>query len=446
MPRRALPTRPARPLWQWALPLLAVLGVAGGGAYLGTRPQNPPVQAAAQARTVAGDWTELQAFGPRPVGEPGHAQALDWTQEQLEGLGYRVTRQPVTLERPFDLGGTLTVGDLRVPVRALYGAGGGEQSGRLVPLSGGLSREEMEARGLRGQIALLRCQDWEDGDLSRGEIVGRAIQAGALGLVWVQDCDLARLERVAATPLPLVWVGAEDGERVWAQAGENADLVSNVERREVTGANLIAARVEAKPEIVLGAHLDSVNASPGANDNASGVLAVLEAARRVAGTPLAGQTWFVLFDGEEDGLYGSRTFVNAHRFLLRQTRTMINLDMVGVGAEPLGVAAHAELRPIAQRVRPGIRLFEDSPPERESFGRSSGVTGSSDHVPFIGWGVRTAFIHRGVDENYHAASDRTLSPARVTDAAAFALALARKTLDMPWTPREPCEGFSSDGC
>lgn len=446
MPRRALPTRPARPLWQWALPLLAALGLAGGGLYLGTRPQNPPLQEAAQARTVAGDWAELRALGPRPVGEPGHARALDWLEERLAALGYRVTRQPVTLERPFDLGGTLTVGGLRVPAHALYGAGGGEQSGRLVPLPGGLSPGAMEARGLRGQIALLRCQDWEDTELSRGEIVGRATQAGALGLVLVQDCGVARLERVGATPLPLVWVSAEDGERVWARAGQEADLVSKVERREVTGANLIAARVEAKPEIVVGAHLDSVNASPGANDNASGVLAVLEAARRVAGTPLAGQVWFVLFDGEEDGLYGSRTFVDAHRFPLRQTRAMLNLDMVGVDAESLGVAAHAELQPLARAIRPGIRLFEDSPPERESFGRSSGVTGSSDHVPFIGWGVRTAFIHRGVDEHYHAASDRTLSPARVEGAAAFALALARKTLDTPWTPQEPCEGFRSDGC
>ncbi|MCP2012968.1 aminopeptidase YwaD [Deinococcus sp. HSC-46F16] len=446
MPHRALPTRPARPLWQWALPFLAVLGAAGGGVYLSTRPQNPPVQAAAQARTVAGDWAELRALGPRPVGEPGHARALDWLEEQLEALGYRVTRQPVTLERPFDLGGTVTVGELRVPAHALYGAGGGEQSGRLVPLPGGLSPGAMEARGLRGQIALLRCQDWEDTGLSRGEIVGRATQAGALGLVLVQDCEVARLERVSGTPLPMVWVSAADGRKVWARAGQAADLVSKVERREVTGANLIAARVEAKPEIVLGAHLDSVNASPGANDNASGVLAVLEVARRAAGTPLAERTWLVLFDGEEDGLYGSRTFVDAHRFPLRQTRAMLNLDMVGVGAEPLGVAAHAELRPIAQRVRPGVRLFEDNPPERESFGRSSGVTGSSDHVPFIGWGVRTAFIHRGLDEGYHATADRTLSPALVEGAAAFALALARKTLDTPWTPTEPCEGFSSDGC
>ncbi|MDL2343544.1 M28 family metallopeptidase [Deinococcus sp. MIMF12] len=445
MPRRALPTRPSRPLWSWALPLLAAAGLVGGGVYLGTRPQNPPLQEAAQARTVAGDWAGLRAFGPRPVGEPGHTRALDWLAGQLESLGYRVTRQPVTLERPFDQGGTLTVGGLRVPAHALYGAQGGEQSGRLVPLPGGLSKGEMEARGLRGQIALLRCQDW-DGDLSRGEIVGRATLAGALGLVWVQDCAVARVERVAATVLPLVWVSAQDGERVWARAGEEAELVSKVERREVTGANLIAARVDAEPGVVVGAHLDSVNASPGANDNASGVLAVLEAARRAAGTPLAERTWFVLFDGEEDGLYGSRAFVDAHRFALRQTRAMLNLDMVGVGAEALGVAAHAELRPLARAVRPGIRLFEDDPPERESFGRTSGVTGSSDHVPFIGWGVRTAFVHRGVDRHYHAASDRTLSPALVTDAAAFALALARKALDAPWTPQEPCEGFRSEGC
>lgn len=217
--------------------------------------------------------------------------------------------------------------------------------------------------------------------------------------------------------------------------------------RGVTGRNLIAARVEAAPEIVFGAHLDSVNGSPGANDNASGVLAVLDAARRAAGTPLAGRAWFVLFDAEEDGLHGSRAFVDAHRYPLRQTRAMLNLDMVGVDAEPLGAAAHAELLPLARQVRPGLRVFEDEPASRrESFGRSRNLSGSSDHLPFKGWGVRTAFVHRGLDANYHATTDRTLSPALVGEASDFATRLAQATLAASWTPDEPCEGFRSEGC
>lgn len=209
--RRALPTRPALPVWRWLLPLLLALLLGGGAWYSLTRPQNPPVQAAAQARTVAGDWRELRAFGPRPVGEQGHSRALTWLAAQFRALGYRVTKQAVTVERPYDRGGTLKVGGLSVPAAALYGSLGGEQAGQLVRLSGGASSEQMEARGLRGQIGLTSCRAWERRDVSWGELVARATQAGALGLVIVQDCGIRQLQRVPATPLPLVAVSARDG-------------------------------------------------------------------------------------------------------------------------------------------------------------------------------------------------------------------------------------------
>ncbi|WP_170928769.1 M28 family metallopeptidase [Deinococcus hopiensis] len=155
----------------------------------------------------------------------------------------------------------------------------------------------------------------------------------------------------------------------------------------------------------------------------------------------------MLFDAEEDGTIGSRLFVDAHRYPLRQTRAMLNFDMVGVNAAPLGVAAHAELIPLARQVWPGVRVFGDEPVNtRETFGRSMNVTGRSDHLAFKEWGVRTAFVHRGLDVNYHATTDRTLSPALVTQAAVFATQLAETALKAPWTPDGPCEGFSSKGC
>ncbi|GMA14396.1 aminopeptidase [Deinococcus metallilatus] len=444
---RPLPTRPRPPVWKWLLPAALVLGGGWGAWYWASRPHDPPVQTAALSRTASQDWRGLQAFGPRPVGSEGHDRAEEWLADQFRALGYPVTEQPVTLERPYDRGGTLKVGSLSVPAAALYGSRGGEQEGRLVRLPSGATSEQMEARGLRGQIALTTCQEWDGEGVTRRDLVERATQAGALGLVLVQDCAVRQLQRVPATPLPLVQVSAADGAKVLPLAGQPARLTSKVEVREVKGHNLIAARVEAKPEVLFGAHLDSVNDSPGANDNASGVLAVLEAAREAARTPLADRAWFVLFDAEEDGLVGSRAFVDAHRYPLRQTRAMLNLDMVGVNVEPLGVAAHAELLPLARRVRPGVRVFEDeAATRRETFGRSMNISGNSDQVPFQSWGVRTVFIHRGLDRNYHAATDLTLSPALVREAGDFAVKLAQAVLAAPWTPDEPCEGFRSGGC
>jgi Zn-dependent M28 family amino/carboxypeptidase len=79
-----------------------------------------------------------------------------------------------------------------------------------------------------------------------------------------------------------------------------------------TGANVhatIPATMGNGPEIIVGAHFDSVVGSPGANDNASGVAVVLAVARYLGETPCrAAPVTIVLFDGEENGLLGSRAF------------------------------------------------------------------------------------------------------------------------------------------
>lgn len=444
-PRR-LPTKPAAPPWKWALATVLAALLVGGGWRAATWPRNPQVQVAAKAASVAQDWAALQEFGPRAVGTPGHDQALTWLSAQFTALGYRVTGQAVTLDRPFDQGGTLRVGQLSVPATALYGAGGGEQTGRLVRVSPQASTAQMEALGLRGQLAVATCAGWNGDEVTWSDLVDRALGAGALGLVLVQDCDTVQVQRVPATSLPLVQVSAADGQRVLARAGQTATVTSSVEFRRVTGRNLIAARVNAAPEVIFGAHLDSVDGSPGANDNASGVLAVLAAARQAAGTPLAERAWFVLFDAEEDGLRGSFAFARDPSYPIRETRAMLNLDMVGVAAEPLGLAGDSELLALARQLRPTLRLFQDDAgPRRETFGRTRNLSGSSDHVSFMRWGVRTAFFHRGLDAQYHAPGDVALRPALVQDTADFAVKLTRRILDAPWTPREPC-GLTGQDC
>ena len=125
---------------------------------------------------------------------------------------------------------------------------------------------------------------------------------------------------------------------------------------------------------------------------------------------------------------------------------MFNFDMVGVRAAPLGVEAHPELLPLARRVRPGVRVFEDRPARvRETFGRSSPLTGRSDHLNFKRQGVRTVYLNRGEDANYHAPGDKVLDPALVSETSGFALELAQAVLEAPWTPSEPC-GITGRDC
>ena len=72
-----------------------------------------------------------------------------------------------------------------------------------------------------------------------------------------------------------------------------------------------------KPDemVILGAHLDSWDLGTGSTDNGTGSMAVLEAARTLAKLNLKPKRTirFVLFTGEEQGLYGSEEYVKAHQ-------------------------------------------------------------------------------------------------------------------------------------
>lgn len=83
------------------------------------------------------------------------------------------------------------------------------------------------------------------------------------------------------------------------------------------------------PRFVVGAHYDSVVGSPGADDNASGVAALLEAARaaRVRPFPLAVE--FVAYDQEENGLSGSRAHCAALEHERSNVAGMMSLEMLG---------------------------------------------------------------------------------------------------------------------
>jgi len=89
-------------------------------------------------------------------------------------------------------------------------------------------------------------------------------------------------------------------------------------------------RTVRSPLILIGAHFDSVATTPGADDNASAVAALLGIAKAFAGHPLAKQIAFVSFNREEDGLLGSMDFVE--NFLLPNNISVACahiLEMVG---------------------------------------------------------------------------------------------------------------------
>lgn len=126
----------------------------------------------------------------------------------------------------------------------------------------------------------------------------------------------------------------------------------------------------------------SQRVSPGADDNASGVVVMLEAARVAAESPPAdaGLT-FVAFGAEEQGLLGARKLV-ASRKLPKDTM-VLNLDMVGVGSQAYVIEGNGVFR----RRRTSPELNERLANCIKSVGLNPGLWWAAlaghDHIPFV---------------------------------------------------------------
>ena len=140
--------------------------------------------------------------------------------------------------------------------------------------------------------------------------------------------------------------------------------------------------------IVIGAHYDAVPTSPGADDNGTGTVGVLEMARIFKDIPTAVTMVFVNFDAEEWGLFGSWDYAARAAQSGQTIVTMFNMDMIG----------HWENNSEAYLYHGDDYLFaqewiDHAYPLVGINGYLAGESGSSDHYPFIQNGYSATFLH-----------------------------------------------------
>jgi subtilisin-like proprotein convertase family protein len=111
-------------------------------------------------------------------------------------------------------------------------------------------------------------------------------------------------------------------------------LTAYLQHYSTNGNNVIAIKpgtVHPEQQFVITAHYDSrpyTGPAPGADDNASGVCAILEAARLLSGYTFPYTIRFVAFDEEEIGLVGSTAYTDSAYVMSHQILANINLDML----------------------------------------------------------------------------------------------------------------------
>ncbi len=146
--------------------------------------------------------------------------------------------------------------------------------------------------------------------------------------------------------------------------------------------------------IVVGAHLDSVAAGPGINDNASGVAAVLAIAEALPALPAPSVTIrFALWGAEEGGPFGSDAYLAALDDAARGSiRAYVNLDML---ASPNGVTFVYD-EPSAASGSEAITNTITTYFERRGLPwEPIDLEGDSDHGPFISAGIPSGGLFAG---------------------------------------------------
>lgn len=173
-----------------------------------------------------------------------------------------------------------------------------------------------------------------------------------------------------------------------------------------------------KEYVIVGAHFDHLGIDPvldgdqiynGADDNASGVSAVLQIARAflASGQQPERNVIFAFWDGEEKGLLGSKYFVQTCPFL-SQIKGYLNFDMIGRNNKPqqpkqvvyFYTAAHPvfgdwlkeDIRKYGLQLEPDYRAWENP-------------IGGSDNGSFAKVGIPIIWYHTDVHPDYHQPSD-----------------------------------------
>ncbi len=169
------------------------------------------------------------------------------------------------------------------------------------------------------------------------------------------------------------------------------------------------------PAVIVGAHYDSqgVDAEgqvyPGADDNASGVAALLEIARLVSeGEGVQGKdVVFVAFGAEERGVLGAKAFVNNPTVPLGQVRLMVNLDMVGrplLAGDAVGYVAGGREKARTLELLQRAAMRDDRPTVGIPEAVMTRLGFSSDSVPFTPY-TPTLFLSTSIHADYHRPTD-----------------------------------------
>ncbi|WP_406861893.1 M28 family metallopeptidase [Streptomyces sp. HUAS MG47] len=388
------------------------------------------------------------AGGHRAAGSLGHDASAAYVYQLLKKAGYNVSYQKFEFQYTETQAEKLSVvspapRDIEVAAMTYT------KSTPVGGIKAELAAAPVDADGTNG------C---EPGDFAAGTFTGKialikrggctfaakqenAAAAGAVGAIIYNNTDGAlsgTLGDPAAGKLPTGGITQAEGEKLAADLAKGPVELSYEIRQlqEKRTTNNVIAETKtgnAANTVMLGAHLDSVTAGPGINDNGSGSAGILDVALKLAKAEKkpTNKVRFAWWSAEENGLLGSEHYVaNMSELDKKEVKLYLNFDMIaspnyglfvydgdnsdGVGAGP-GPTGSAQLE----------RDITDFMDKRGLPHAGTDFSGRSDYGPFIEVGIPSGGTFTGAegiktaaeaekfggeagvayDVNYHAAGD-----------------------------------------
>ncbi len=247
-------------------------------------------------------------------------------------------------------------------------------------------------------------------------------------------------------PLPTVVTSREHGAllRRLCKQGKSVKLEVKSSFFPAPSAN-VAAEISGSrwpdEHLLLGGHHDTVYNCPGGNDNASGIITILEVARvlnalqKENGHAPGRSIRFVTFGAEEQKFQGAFAYVKRHYGPETPPRLAINLDELSTGSIKGLVLGFPYLRDLVQSqfdtMNDGLKCHV-----------MSQIDPTSDHYPFLHAGIDAAHIWRWrfhgrhADANFHHEPGDTLDKVNIPELKVYIGQLARTLLRLSHVPPE----------
>jgi Zn-dependent M28 family amino/carboxypeptidase len=275
--------------------------------------------------------------GTRAVGTPGYEASVDYVVKVLRDSGFEV-QTPEFSARVFHAEkGSLSAGGKNLEARALDYSLGTPPEGVTGPLvaapaddSPGCTPSDYDGLPAQGAVVLVNR-----GSCPFSQKEDAAVQRGAVGMVVIDNVDEQHMGGTLGTntdvKIPVVSVTKSDGIVLRGLTGP-ATIKLTASSQSFKARNIIAQTKTGSTEnvVMAGAHLDSVPAGPGINDNGSGVAAVLETAVQLGISPqVRNAVRFGFWGAEELGLIGSRNYIESLDLdALKHIALYLNFDML----------------------------------------------------------------------------------------------------------------------